>query len=71
MAGAQEPLVYCLTRDRELAAALDERLTASLAFFYNDAPGSTRRSSFVRPSWWSSTPAPSAPSSETRGWDRW
>ena len=37
MAGAQEPLVYCLTRDRDLAAAIDERLTGSLVFFYNDA----------------------------------
>jgi hypothetical protein len=37
VAGAQEPLVYCLTRDRELAAAIDERLTRSLVFFYNDA----------------------------------
>ena len=36
-AGAPEPLVYCLTRDRELAAALDERLLDSLVFFYNDA----------------------------------
>ncbi len=32
-----EPIVYCLTRDRELATALDERLTGALAFFYNDA----------------------------------
>lgn len=32
-----EPIVYCLTRDRELAVALDERLTGALAFFYNDA----------------------------------
>ena len=32
-----EPIVYCLTRDRELAAALDERLAGALAFFYNDA----------------------------------
>jgi hypothetical protein len=32
-----EPIVYCLTRDRELAAALDERLPGALAFFYNDA----------------------------------
>jgi hypothetical protein len=32
-----ETIVYCLTRDRELAVALEERLTASLAFFYNDA----------------------------------
>jgi hypothetical protein len=32
-----EPIVYCLTRDRELAAALDARLGGALAFFYNDA----------------------------------
>jgi hypothetical protein len=32
-----EPIVYCLTRDRELAAALDARLAGALAFFYNDA----------------------------------
>jgi hypothetical protein len=32
-----EPIVYCLTRDRELAAALDEQLPGTLAFFYNDA----------------------------------
>jgi hypothetical protein len=32
-----EPIVYCLTRDRELAAALDARLSGALAFFYNDA----------------------------------
>lgn len=32
-----EPLVYCLTRDHELAAILDERLTDALVFFYNDA----------------------------------
>jgi hypothetical protein len=30
-------LVYCLTRDRELAAAVETRLLQSLAFFYNDA----------------------------------
>jgi hypothetical protein len=30
-------LVYCLTRDHDLAAAIDERLTEALAFFYNDA----------------------------------
>ena len=30
-------LVYCLTRDRDLADALDEGLTGALAFFYNDA----------------------------------
>jgi hypothetical protein len=32
-----ELLVYCLTRDRELAEALDDRLSGALAFFYNDA----------------------------------
>jgi hypothetical protein len=32
-----ETIVYCLTRDREMAAALDARLTGALAFFYNDA----------------------------------
>jgi len=31
------PIVYCLTRDRELAAALDHRLAGAIAFFYNDA----------------------------------
>lgn len=30
-------IVYCLTRDRDLAAALDEGLGHALAFFYNDA----------------------------------
>jgi hypothetical protein len=30
-------LVYCLTRDHELAAAIDTRLLDPLAFFYNDA----------------------------------
>ncbi|HEX2140868.1 MAG TPA: hypothetical protein VHK28_01160 [Candidatus Limnocylindria bacterium] len=34
---AAEPIVYCLTRDRELATALEVRLSAALAFFYNDA----------------------------------
>jgi hypothetical protein len=29
--------VYCLTRDHELAQALEERLSGALAFFYNDA----------------------------------
>jgi len=33
----RELLVYCLTRDRELAEAVEERLTGALAFFYNDA----------------------------------
>src|SRR5919106_5618131 len=32
-----ERVLYCLTRDRELAAALDERLVGAIAFFYNDA----------------------------------
>ena len=32
-----ELLVYCLTRDRELAEQLEERLSQALAFFYNDA----------------------------------
>jgi hypothetical protein len=35
-AGQREPIVYCLTRDHELSAVLDERLTRSLVFFYND-----------------------------------
>jgi hypothetical protein len=30
-------LVYCLTRDHELAAAIEARLLNALAFFYNDA----------------------------------
>lgn len=30
-------IVYCLTRDRELADAVDRRLTGAIAFFYNDA----------------------------------
>jgi len=30
-------LVYCLTRDHDLAAAIDARLGQCLAFFYNDA----------------------------------
>jgi hypothetical protein len=34
---ASDPLFYCLTRDRELAAAIDERLSGAIAFFYNDA----------------------------------
>ena len=34
---AADPIVYCLTRDRELASLLDERLTGAIAFFYNDA----------------------------------
>jgi hypothetical protein len=34
---AREPIVYCLTRDRDLAAAVEARLAQPLAFFYNDA----------------------------------
>jgi len=34
---ATDPIVYCLTRDRELAAAVDERLSGAIAFFFNDA----------------------------------
>jgi hypothetical protein len=32
-----EPVVYCLTRDRDLAAAIEGELVGALAFFYNDA----------------------------------
>lgn len=32
-----ETIVYCLTRDRKLAGALDARLARAIAFFYNDA----------------------------------
>ena len=35
-ADGHDLLVYCLTRDRELADALEERLSGALAFFYND-----------------------------------
>jgi hypothetical protein len=31
------PIVYCLTRDHGLAAAIDARLSGATAFFYNDA----------------------------------
>lgn len=34
---ATERIAYCLTRDRELAAALEERLAGVIGFFYNDA----------------------------------
>jgi hypothetical protein len=34
---AADPIVYCLTRDRELATALNARLTGAIVFFYNDA----------------------------------
>lgn len=30
-------IVYCLTRDHDLARALDARLVGAIAFFYNDA----------------------------------
>jgi hypothetical protein len=33
----RELLLYCLTRDHELATAVDEALGGALAFFYNDA----------------------------------
>ena len=33
----RQVLIYCLTRDRALAEALEERLPRALAFFYNDA----------------------------------
>ena len=32
-----EPVVYCLTRDRDLADAIEGSLVGALAFFYNDA----------------------------------
>ncbi|HET7646735.1 MAG TPA: hypothetical protein VFM03_09650 [Candidatus Limnocylindria bacterium] len=34
---AADPIVYVLTRDRDLATAVDERLVGAIAFFYNDA----------------------------------
>jgi hypothetical protein len=34
---AAETVVYCLTRDEELAAGLESGIDGSLAFFYNDA----------------------------------
>ena len=34
---AADPIVYCLTRDHELATTLDGRLAGAVAFFYNDA----------------------------------
>ena len=36
-----ETLLYCLTRDRELADALEGRLATTLSFFYNDAARSS------------------------------
>lgn len=35
--GPAEKVVYCLTRDHELAAGVEGRLSRALAFFYNDA----------------------------------
>ena len=32
-----DPIVYCLTRDHDLATAVDRRLSGGIAFFYNDA----------------------------------
>ncbi len=37
MSADSELVVYCLTRDRDLAADLEARLADALAFFYNDA----------------------------------
>ena len=34
---SSDTILYCLTRDRDLAADLQGRLTGTLAFFYNDA----------------------------------
>ncbi|MCA1569580.1 MAG: hypothetical protein LC798_04515 [Chloroflexi bacterium] len=34
---AADPIVYCLTRSRDMASALDARLSGAIAFFYNDA----------------------------------
>lgn len=34
---ASDPIVYCLTRDRGLAAAIDDRISGAIAFFFNDA----------------------------------
>ena len=34
---ATPTLVYCLTRDRDFATAVDRGLVRALAFFYNDA----------------------------------
>lgn len=32
-----ERIAYCLTRDHELASAIEDRLAGAVAFFYNDA----------------------------------
>ena len=37
MGSPGEPIVYCLTRDRELATILDQRVEGAIVFFYNDA----------------------------------
>jgi len=34
---AADPIVYCLTRDRDLASAIDARLSGAIAFYFNDA----------------------------------
>ena len=34
---ASDPIVYCLTRDRDLATAIDDRISGAIAFFFNDA----------------------------------
>lgn len=34
---AADPIVYCLTRDHDLAEAVDRRLASGIAFFFNDA----------------------------------
>lgn len=37
MPSGRRGIVYCLTRDRDLAASLDAALDGAIAFFYNDA----------------------------------
>ena len=37
VAMAADPIIYCLTRDHDLATAVDRRLAGAIAFFYNDA----------------------------------
>lgn len=34
---AADPILYCLTRDHDLATAVDRGLSGGIAFFYNDA----------------------------------
>ncbi len=43
-------IVYCLTRDHDLARALDERLAGAIAFFYNDAARLHQAVTLRRPS---------------------